>query len=77
MPCAGMCAGVLYLMSCLAEFKDLRAELESADAVPMLLDLLATCTDTQIQVLPDLPFSWLDPCQPARPPFLLLALSRP
>jgi hypothetical protein len=52
MPCAGMCAGVLYLMSCLAEFKDLRAELESADAVPMLLDLLATCTDTQIQVLP-------------------------
>lgn len=51
MPCAGMCAGVLYLMSCLAEFKDLRAELEAADAVPMLLDLLATCTDTQIQVL--------------------------
>ncbi|BDA49930.1 hypothetical protein COCOBI_15-0580 [Coccomyxa sp. Obi] len=42
-------SGVLYLLSCLAEFKDLRAELESADAVPMLLDLLATCTDTQIQ----------------------------
>ena len=44
------CTGVLYLLSCLAEFKDLRAELESADAVPMLLDLLATCTDTHIQV---------------------------
>lgn len=41
---------MLYLLSCLAEFKDMRAELEAADAVPMLLDLLATVTDSQIQV---------------------------
>jgi hypothetical protein len=43
---------VLYLLSCLAEFKDMRAELEAADAVPMLLDLLSTCADTKIQACP-------------------------
>ena len=55
--CVVGCTGVLYLMSCLAQFKDLRAELESADAVPMLLDLLATCTDTQIQACIRAPLS--------------------
>ncbi len=44
------CAAILYVLSCLAKQPDMRAELEAASAVPLLLDLLATCTDTQVQV---------------------------
>ncbi len=44
------CAGILYLLSCLAEWGDMRAELEAARAVPLLLDLLGTTTDTTVQV---------------------------
>ena len=49
MPQAG--AGLLYLLSCLAKFGDMRAEMEAAGAVDVLLELLSTCHDTKVQVI--------------------------
>ena len=43
-------AGLLYLLSCLAKFGDMRAEMEAAGAVDVLLELLSTCHDTKVQV---------------------------
>lgn len=43
-------AGLLYLLSCLAKFGDMRAEMEAAGAVDILLELLSTCHDTKVQV---------------------------
>ena len=44
-------AGLLYLLSCLAKFGDMRAEMEAAGAVDVLLELLSTCHDTKVQVM--------------------------
>lgn len=44
-------AGLLYLLSCLAKFGDMRAEMEAAGAVDVLLELLSTCHDTKVQVI--------------------------
>ena len=42
-------AGLLYLLSCLARFEDMRAELDGAGAVDVLLELLGSCLDTKVQ----------------------------
>ena len=42
-------AGLLYLLSCLARFEDMRGELEGAGAVDVLLELLGSCDDTKVQ----------------------------
>ena len=44
-------AGLLYLLSCLAKFGDMRTEMEAAGAVDVLLELLSTCHDTKVQVI--------------------------
>lgn len=44
-----MCAGLLYLLSCLAKDDDMRAELEAAGAVDVLLELLGSRHDTKVQ----------------------------
>lgn len=43
------CAGLLYLLSCLAKYDDMRAELEAAGAVDVLLELLGSRHDTKVQ----------------------------
>ncbi len=44
-----MDVGLLYLLSCLAKFDDMRAELEVAGAVDVLLELLGNRHDTKVQ----------------------------
>ena len=44
-----LCAGLLYLLSCLAKYEDMRSELEGASAVDVLLELLGSCPDTKVQ----------------------------
>ena len=61
-PCV-LPAAILYVLSCLAKQPDMRAELEAAGAVPVLLDLLASITDTQVQVCAC--FGLLDPASTA------------
>ena len=53
-------AGLLYLLSCLAKFGDMRAEMEAAGAVDILLELLSTCHDTKVQVK-----LLIQPCSPS------------
>lgn len=45
-------AGLLYLLSCLAKYDDMRAEMEAAGAVDVLLELLGSCHDTKVQARP-------------------------
>ena len=47
--CQTSCTGLLYLLSCLAKYEDMRGEMEGAGAVDVLLELLGSCPDTKVQ----------------------------